>query len=153
MVYHTATCVLHQSQTFWSSKARIHHAARQFTWIAWERHNRNRHTCVPRIGVTAILVAMIVHISQIQSVPRRERRETMDSFETCITVMASLQDVHSETKAVMACMLQTMKAVPHRESAVQKDPSTFSFIEAPSEGMSELNSQCKNERLEDWIGT
>lgn len=132
MLYHTATCVLHQSQTFWSSKARVHHAALQITQLVAELHNRNLHNWLPRVGVTGILVAMVVHISQIQSVPPLERRGLMDSFESCITVMASLQDVHSETKVVTPCMLQAMKATMDRNSGSNNDNySTSSFTATP----------------------
>lgn len=157
MIYHTATCVLHQSQTFSSSKYCVHHAARQITHVASELHNRNLHNCLPRIGVTAILVAMIIHISQVKSVSPLERQEVMDSFQACITVMASLQEVHSETKAVTACMLRTMeKTAKGRDSGSQKDDnSTFCDLEISTSPLLadgvQLNNQCKDEQiLDNW---
>lgn len=111
MIYYTVISVLHQSQTFPSSSIRVHYAARQITKIASELHKRSLHNCLSVIGVTAILVAIIIHISEMRTRPSLEREEAMEDLQSCMSVMTSFQDLYSETKALTAWMFQAMEKV------------------------------------------
>jgi hypothetical protein len=111
MIYYTTIAVLHQSQIFPSSNIRVHDAAHQITRIASELHKRTLHNCLSITGVTAILVAMIIHISEMRASTSLEREEAMEDFQSCMVVMASLQDVHSEANAVTDWMFRAMTNV------------------------------------------
>ncbi|KAJ5832260.1 Cutinase transcription factor 1 beta variant 3 [Penicillium riverlandense] len=111
MVYYTTIAVLHQSQIFPSSKIRVHDAAHQITRIASELHKRRLHNCLSITGVTAILVAMVIHISVMRVSLFLQREEAMDDYKSCMVVMASLQDVHSEANAVTNWMFRAMASV------------------------------------------
>lgn len=111
MVYYTTVAVLHQSQIFPSSNIFVHDAAHQITRIASELHKRTLHNCLSVSGMTAILVAMIIHISEMRAPPSLGREEAMEDFQSCMVVMASLQDVHSEANVVTDWMFRAMANV------------------------------------------
>lgn len=116
MTFCTAVSVLHQSKMFVSSEGRIYDAAFQITKIASAVHARELNDFLPSPGVTAILVAAIIHISdmQISSFPRQQRDRAAKNLQSCIEVMTGLQEMFPTVKIAISKMTNM---VPNTTSA------------------------------------
>lgn len=108
MMFHTAVAILHQVQPFSSSKFCVKHAAHQITVIASELHRRNLHNRLSIVGVTATLVALIIHISEVKG-QSSEVEESLDYCRLCVDVMADLRDVYWEADNVTTWVLETFE--------------------------------------------
>lgn len=113
MIFYTTVAILHQLQPSPSSKFCVKHAAHQITFVASELHKRNLHDRLPVIGVTATLVALIIHISELKA-PSAEMNEVVASFRSCADVMASLRDVYWEAQSVSTWALGTVERIALR---------------------------------------
>lgn len=111
MVFYTTVAILHQLQPFPSSKFCVKHAAQQITLVTSELHKRNLQDRLPVIGVTATLVALIIHMSGLRVPPWTERDEAVGGFRACVDVMASLRDVYWEASTVSAWALGIMERI------------------------------------------
>ncbi|KAE8381502.1 fungal-specific transcription factor domain-containing protein [Aspergillus bertholletiae] len=109
MVYHGVICVLYQSQKFQSSTPRMQQAAKQITNIATELDRMNLLHSLPIIGSTTILIAMIIHLAEVQASSTIQQRATMKDIQSCIELMKSLQDVHSCMNTVSDLILTTLQ--------------------------------------------
>jgi hypothetical protein len=98
--FYTTIAILHQLQPFPSSKFCVQHAASQITMIASELYKEGLHTRLSIVGVTAILVALIIHMSQLKASPLPEREQAIKNFQSCLEVMRSLRDVYWEAESV-----------------------------------------------------
>lgn len=111
MVFYTTVAILHQLQPFPSSKFCVKHAAHQITLVTSQLHKRNLQDRLPVIGVTATLVALIIHMSELKAPPSIETNEAVRNFRSCVDVMASLQHVYWEAQAVTAWALGTIEKI------------------------------------------
>ncbi|KAB8249180.1 fungal-specific transcription factor domain-containing protein [Aspergillus flavus] len=109
MVYHGVVCVLYQSQIFQSSASRMQHAARQITEIANELDQMKTLHSLPIIGSTTILIAMIIHLAEVQTSSPVKQGVTMRDIQSCIELMKRLQDVHSCMDIVTHLILTTLQ--------------------------------------------
>ncbi|OGM41848.1 hypothetical protein ABOM_009630 [Aspergillus bombycis] len=109
MVYQGVVCVLYQSQIFQSSTSRMQHAARQITEIATELDDMNLLHSLPIIGSTTIMIAMIIHLAEVQISSPVKQRETITDIESCIELMKRLQDVHSCMNIVTHLILAALQ--------------------------------------------
>ncbi|KAJ5128508.1 hypothetical protein N7476_007131 [Penicillium atrosanguineum] len=98
--FYTTIAILHQLQPFPSSKFCVQHAASQITLIASELHIKKLHDRLSITGVTAILVALIIHMSQLKASPSPKRNQAIENFQSCLEVMGSLRDVYWEAESV-----------------------------------------------------
>lgn len=111
MIFYTTVAILHQLQPFPSSKFCVKHAAQQITLVTSELHKRNLHDRLPVIGVTATLVALIIHMAELRVPPGMERDEAVGSFRACVDVMAGLRDVYCEARSVSAWALGIVERI------------------------------------------
>ncbi|GFG16399.1 hypothetical protein IFM5058_07939 [Aspergillus udagawae] len=93
MVYFSAVAVLHQPEIF-SSVARTRHAALQITQIASELRERGLQQLIPVTGATAILIAMIVHITDLRRTDPTVRHEAIKGVQSCQKTMVGLEEVY-----------------------------------------------------------
>lgn len=98
--FYTTIAILHQLQPFPSSKFCVQHSASQISLIASELHKKGMHNRLSIVGVTAILVALIIHMSQLKASPSPERDQAIKSFKSCLEVMGGLKDVYWEAESV-----------------------------------------------------
>lgn len=110
MIFYTAVAILHQLQPYPSSKFCVKHAAQQITLVASELHKRNLQDRLPVIGVTATLVALLIHMSELKK-PGTEVNEVVGMFRACVDVMASLRGVYWEAEGVSAWALGAIERV------------------------------------------
>lgn len=110
MVFYTAVAILHQVQPFPSSKFCVKHAAHQITVIASELRRRNLHSRLSIVGVTATLVALIIHISELKE-QSSEAEESVDHCRLCVDVIADLRDVYWEADSVTTWALETFEKI------------------------------------------
>ncbi|KAE8168571.1 fungal-specific transcription factor domain-containing protein [Aspergillus tamarii] len=109
MVYHGVVCVLYQSRIFQSSSSRMQHAATQITEIATELDQINVLHSLPIIGSTTILIAMIIHLAEVQTSSPLKQGVTMRDIQSCIELMKRLQDVHSSMDIVAHLILTALR--------------------------------------------
>lgn len=105
MVFFTAVAILHQRQPFPSSKLCVKHAAQQITLIVSELHKRNLQDRMSIVGVTATLVALLIHMSELKC---GNEKESLQDLRSCLNVMATLKDTYSEADNVTAMVLDTL---------------------------------------------
>ncbi|KNG89687.1 hypothetical protein ANOM_002290 [Aspergillus nomiae NRRL 13137] len=106
MIYQGVVCVLYQSQIFQSSTSRMQHAARQITEIATELDDMNLLHSLPIIGSTTILIAMIIHLAEVQaSSPQRSRSALRNDIDAARTwLKQSNADMRSQTRGQPAAL-------------------------------------------------
>ncbi|KAE8411489.1 fungal-specific transcription factor domain-containing protein [Aspergillus pseudocaelatus] len=109
MVYHGVVCVLYQSRIFQSSSSRMQHAATQITEIATELDQMNVLHSLPIICSTTILIAMIIHLAEVQTSSPMKQGVTMRDIQSCIELMKRLQDVHSSMDIVSHLILTALE--------------------------------------------
>lgn len=107
MVFFTAVAILHQSQPYASSKLCVKHAAQQITLIVSELHKRNFQDRMSVVGVTATLVALLIHMAELKTTTA-ETQEALKNTRSCLDVMATLRDVYWEADNVTAMAVNTM---------------------------------------------
>ncbi|KAJ5681589.1 uncharacterized protein N7477_001529 [Penicillium maclennaniae] len=98
--FYTTIAILHQLQPFPSSRFCVQHAASQITLIASELLEKSLHNRLSITGVTSILVALIIHMSQLKASLSPERNQAVKDFQTCLEVMGSLREVYWEAESI-----------------------------------------------------
>lgn len=111
MKFYTTIAVFHQSQPFPWSKFCIQHAAHQITHTASELYQRNLHNRLPLVGVTSILVALVIHISQMKGSRIEGKEQAAENFQYALAIMASLRDLYREASSVTAWALKILENV------------------------------------------
>ncbi|KAJ5111491.1 hypothetical protein N7532_002026 [Penicillium argentinense] len=106
MTFYTTIAVFHQARPFPSSNFCVQHASRQITLVAFDLHRRNLHRRLPIVGVTGILVALVIHISEMKAPPSPQKDEATKNFQLGLEMMASLRDVYSEANRVTSWALK-----------------------------------------------
>lgn len=109
--FYTTIAILHQLQPFPSSKFCVQHAASQITLIASELYEKGLHDRLSIVGVTAILVALIIHMSQLKASPSSERYQAIKNFQACLDVMVSLRDVYWEAASITEWASKAIESV------------------------------------------
>lgn len=118
--FYTAIAVFYQSQPLPSSSFCVKHAAQQITRISTKLFQSNLHNRLPIIGVTAILVALIIHVTEMKSLPSAETGESTQNFQSGLEVLKGLRDVYREASLVTSWASKIMNALNHN-SAPQAD--------------------------------
>ncbi|KAJ6151751.1 hypothetical protein N7470_006879 [Penicillium chermesinum] len=108
--FYTAIAVFYQSQHLPSSGFCVKYASQQITRIATMIHQHNLHTRLPVIGVTAILVAIIIQISEIRS-QSADSGESMQNFHAGLEVLRGLSDVYREASQVTSWASKMMDSL------------------------------------------
>jgi hypothetical protein len=111
MIFYTTVAVFHQSQPFPSSKSCVQLAANQISRITSELYQRNLQHRLPVVGITAILVALIIHVSEMKTSPSDERDEAIQNFQLCLDVMSSLRELYWEANTATAWALNVIQKV------------------------------------------
>ncbi|KAJ5364256.1 uncharacterized protein N7496_009969, partial [Penicillium cataractarum] len=111
MIFYTTIAVFHQSQPFPSSKSCVQLAANQISRITSELYQRNLQHRLPVVGVTAILVALIIHISEMKTPRPEERDEAVQNFQLCLDVMSSLRELYWEANTATTWALSVIQKV------------------------------------------
>lgn len=115
--FYTTIAVFHQSQPFPWSRFCIQHAAHQITQTASELYQRNLHGRLPLVGVTSILVALVIHISQMKGSRIEGKEKATEDFYYALAIMASLRDLYREASSVTAWALKILESVVFNEGA------------------------------------
>lgn len=110
--FYTAIAVFYQSHPLPSSNFCIPYAAQQITQIASELYQKKLHRRLPIVGVTAILVALIVSISEMKKEPTHEKGHAVQSFQLGLEVMSDLQDVYREANSITTWAMKVVDNVP-----------------------------------------
>ncbi|KAJ5778691.1 hypothetical protein N7520_001937 [Penicillium odoratum] len=100
MQFYTTIAVFYQSQPLPSSTFCVQYAAQQITQIASDLYQKKLHRRLPIIGVTAILVALIIHIPGTKKTDPQERAQAFQAFQLGLEVIAELQDVYQEANQI-----------------------------------------------------
>lgn len=111
MQFYTTIAVFYQSQPLPSSKFCVQYAAQQITQIASDLYQKNLHRRLPIVGVTAILVALIIHIPGTKKPDPQERTQAFQKFQLGLEVMADLQDVYQEANQIMTWAFKILENV------------------------------------------
>ncbi|KAJ5273816.1 hypothetical protein N7478_008941 [Penicillium angulare] len=109
--FYTAIAVFYQSHPLPSSNFCIPYAAQQITQIASELYQKKLHRRLPIVGVTAILVALIISISEMKKEPTQEGH-AVQSFQLGLEVMADLRDVYREANSITLWAMKMMDNMP-----------------------------------------
>lgn len=117
MKFYTAVAVFHQSRPFPWSTFCVQHAAHQITRTASELYQRKLQSRLPLVGVTVILIALVIHISQMKGPPGEQREQATQNFQYALAIMASLRDLYRGASSVTAWALKIMKNVVFDESS------------------------------------
>lgn len=115
--FYTAIAVFYQSQPLPSSSFCVKYAAQQITRIATNVHQNNLHNRLPIISVTAILISLIIHVSEIKSLNSSESDEPTQNFHSGLEVMHGLRDLYREARQVTSWASKIMDALSPNESA------------------------------------
>ncbi|KAJ5679052.1 hypothetical protein N7462_007296 [Penicillium macrosclerotiorum] len=111
MVFYTTIAVFHQSKPFSSSRSCVRLAANQISRITSELYQRDLHHRIPVIGVTGILVALIIQISEMKAPPSLEREEAIQNFQLCLQVMTGLRELYWEASRATSWALKVFQNV------------------------------------------
>lgn len=111
MQFYTTIAVFYQSQSLPSSTFCVQYAAQQITQIASDLYHKKLHRRLPLVGVTAILVALIIHIPGTKKADPQERAQAFQNFQLGLEVMADLQDVYQEAKQIMTWAFKILENV------------------------------------------
>ncbi|KAJ5477102.1 hypothetical protein N7539_007246 [Penicillium diatomitis] len=111
MIFYTTIAVFHQSQPFLSSQSCVQLAASQISRITSELYQLNLQHRLPVIGVTAILVALIIHVSDMKkaSSSSSQQHEAILNFRLCLDVMGSLRDLYCEANTATRWALSVIR--------------------------------------------
>ncbi|KAJ5621906.1 hypothetical protein N7528_005138 [Penicillium herquei] len=112
MQFFTTLAVFYQSQPLPSSKFCVPYAAQQIIRNASELYQKGLHRRLPIVGVTAILVALIIHISEMKKEPTQDRLQAIQSFQSGLEVMADLRDVYREADEITNSAVKIMDSIP-----------------------------------------
>ncbi|KAJ5935787.1 hypothetical protein N7466_005334 [Penicillium verhagenii] len=112
MQFYTTIAVFYQSQPLPSSTFCVQYAAQQITQIASELYQKKLHRRLPIVGVTAILVALIIHIPGTKKVDPQERAQAYQNFHLGLEVMTDLQDVYQEANHITTWAFRIMDNAP-----------------------------------------
>ncbi|KAJ5531977.1 hypothetical protein N7494_008529 [Penicillium frequentans] len=111
MQFYTTIAVFYQSQPLPSSTFCVQYAAQQITQIASDLYQKKLHRRLPIVGVTAILVALIIHIPGTKKADPQERAQAFQNFQLGLEVMADLQDVYQEANQIMTWAFKILENV------------------------------------------
>jgi hypothetical protein len=111
MIFYTTIAVFHQSQPFPSSKSCVQLAANQISRITSELYQQSLQHRLPVVGVTAILVALIIHVSEMKTSHSEQRDEAVQNFQLCLDVMSSLRELYWEANTATAWALNVIQKV------------------------------------------
>ncbi|KAJ5157390.1 uncharacterized protein N7482_008490 [Penicillium canariense] len=111
MIFYTTVAVFHQSQPFPSSKFCVQLAANQISRIMSELYQRDLQHRLPVVGVTAILIALIIHVAEMKAPSSEERDEALQNFQLCLDVMTSLRELYWEANTAAAWALRVIQSV------------------------------------------
>lgn len=109
ITFYTTIAVFHQSRLFPSSNFCVQHASQQITRVAFDLYRRGLHTRLPIVGVTGILVALVIHISEMRISPSSQREEATKNFQLGLEIMANLRDVYSEANRVTSWAMKIIQ--------------------------------------------
>ena len=112
MQFYTTLAVFYQSQPLPSSNFCVQYAAQQITRIASELYIQKLHRRLPIVGVTAILVALIIHISEMKKESSPERANAIQNFRAGMNVMSDLRDVYREADGISASVGRILDSLP-----------------------------------------
>lgn len=112
ITFYTTIAVFHQSRLFPSSNFCVQHASRQITRVAFDLYRRGLHGRLPIVGVTGILVALVIHISEMKAPPSPQREEATKNFQLGLEMMANLRDVYSEANRITSWALKIIQQNP-----------------------------------------
>ncbi|EPS27713.1 hypothetical protein PDE_02657 [Penicillium oxalicum 114-2] len=113
MIFYTTLAVFHQSQPFPTSKSCVQLAASQISRITSELYQHNLQHRLPVIAVTAILVALIIHVADLERAApaSTERDEAVLSVRLCLDVMGRLRDSYWEAETAATWALSVIQNV------------------------------------------
>jgi hypothetical protein len=109
ITFYTTIAVFHQSRLFPSSNFCVQHASQQITSVAFDLYRRGLHSRLPIVGVTGILVALVIHISEMKAPPSIQKDQATRNFQLGLEIMANLRDVYSEANRVTSWALKIIQ--------------------------------------------
>jgi hypothetical protein len=127
MIFYTTIAVFHQSKPFPSSKSCVQLAANQISRITSELYQGNLQHRLPVVGVTAILVALIIHVAEMKTPPSDERDEAIMNFRLCLDVMSSLRELYWEANTATAWALSVIQKVAFTQNPAVGSGSGSAF--------------------------
>ncbi|KAJ5396521.1 hypothetical protein N7509_004634 [Penicillium cosmopolitanum] len=109
IIFYTTIAVFHQSRLFPSSNFCVQHASQQITSVSFDLYRRGLHSRLPIVGVTGILVALVIHISEMKAPPSIQKDQATQNFQLGLEIMANLRDVYSEANRVTSWALKIIQ--------------------------------------------
>ena len=110
MVYYAALSALHRPQVLPSnplpsqhpaaelleiSRANVRQAATKITSMAETLYELDLVRCLPTVGITVLLPAIIIHLLDIKAPDESTRRASLQGFCTCMQILNKLRDLYA----------------------------------------------------------